>query len=546
MQSNTTESSRAGGAGTTLSLVLLALLLMAVAAYLCFRLLQPKIERDLTARVASALVGTGATDFTIDGQAVVLAGAIGSDSARTRAEESAMSVYGVSRVINKLTIDGDTAEQAPDLKTADSNEQQKKPETPLVPDSTESDVAAPATLTIAAIDNKVSTQGILPDTETIERINVALAGKFGRGNVKDELSSFEGSAAPEWLDGMLSMIDQLDGINNPVLKVTGSDLVMGGSVAAENIRRTKVATAERLLGAELKVIDNLTVKPTKEADSESTTDDKTAIAANTAARTPDSAATPAVPEKRAASVEIRSSNNQISVTGFVASESDATAIRTGLNDLFGANGFNDELTISDTVASATWIDDALNVTSEVRDIEDFAVNIRSDQMRLSGSVSDRETGRDLAISATEIAGDKLGVLNNFSVNNVTITDSNEDLLAQSLLQELDALPTSNIVFNKNSTTLTDDAKDVLQDVAAAILGYSDLVVEIAGHTDTTGDAVRNLSLSKQRASAVRDYLVEIDVPANRLSPIGYGETAPIRDNDTDAGRAANRRIEFKL
>ena len=114
------------------------------------------------------------------------------------------------------------------------------------------------------------------------------------------------------------------------------------------------------------------------------------------------------------------------------------------------------------------------------------------------------------------------------------------------MQELDALPTSNIVFNKNSTTLTDDAKDVLEDVAAAILGYSDLVVEIAGHTDTTGDAVRNLSLSKQRASAVRDYLVEIDVPANRLSPIGYGETAPIRDNDTDAGRAANRRIEFKL
>ena len=128
-----------------------------------------------------------------------------------------------------------------------------------------------------------------------------------------------------------------------------------------------------------------------------------------------------------------------------------------------------------------------------------------------------------------------------------IRDStNEDLLAQSLMQELDALPTSNILFNKNSTTLTDDAKEVLQDVAAAILGYSDLVVEIAGHTDTTGDAVRNLSLSKQRAEAVRDYLVEIDVPGNRLSPIGYGETAPIGDNDTDAGRAANRRIEFNL
>ena len=546
MHSNTTDSPRAGGVGTTLSLALLGILLAAVAAFFCFKLLQPGIERDLTARVATALEGTGATDFSIDGQAVVLAGAIGSEAARTRAEESAQSVYGVSRVINKLTIEDSAAEQSSDTETAENTDTQPQSSEikPLVPVDTDADVAAPATITIAVIDDKVSTQGILPDAESIERITTALAGKFGRGKVKDELSSFEGSAAPEWLDGMLSMIDQLDGISNPILKVTGTDLVLGGSVAAEDIRRARVATAERLLGSNLKVIDNLSVKPIKEVDTENNEADSTAIAAVSPESTEETA--PPVAEKRDASVEIRSSNNQISLTGFVASEADASALRTGLNDLFGANGFDDELTISDKVSAATWIDDALNITSEVQDIADFGISIRSGQMRLSGNVNDRETGRDLAIAATEIAGDKLGVLNNFSVNNVTITDTNEDLLAQSLMQELDALPTSDILFNKNSTTLTDDAKEVLQDVAAAILGYSDLVVEIAGHTDTTGDAVRNLSLSKQRAEAVRDYLVEIDVPGNRLSPIGYGETAPIGDNDTDAGRAANRRIEFNL
>ena len=114
------------------------------------------------------------------------------------------------------------------------------------------------------------------------------------------------------------------------------------------------------------------------------------------------------------------------------------------------------------------------------------------------------------------------------------------------MQELNALPTRNIVFNKGSTTLTNSAKSVLDDVAAAILGYDDLVVEIAGHTDSSGDAVTNLNLSKQRAAAVRDYLVEKDVPSSRLSPIGYGETAPITSNDTGAGRAANRRIEFNI
>ena len=573
MHSNTTDSSRAGGVGTTLSLALLAILLIAVAAFFCFKLLQPRIERDLNTRVAAALQGTGASDFSIDGQSVVLTGEIGSDIASKRAEESAQSVYGVSRVINKLTVNGSTPDLASDVETAgitaDSNtEQQQNSESePLVPESTVSDVTSPATLTIASIGDKISTTGILPDTDTIERITTALSGKFGRGNVNDELSSFEGSDKPLWLEGMLSMIDQLDGINNPVLKVTGTDLVLGGSVTAEDIRRAKLATAERLLGSDLKVIDNLTVVPVEveeeNVDTEETEVDDTAIAATPASNpasdpvtaitppstpdpVPDEATAPVAEEKRTASIEIRSSNNQISLTGFVASEADASALRTGLNDIFGANGFDDELTISDSVANATWIDDALNVTSEVQNIEDFGINIRSDQMRLSGNVADRETGRDLAITATEIAGDKLGVLNNFSVNNVVITDSNEDLMAESLLQELDALPTSSIRFNRNSATLTENAKEVLEDVAAAILGYSDLVVEIAGHTDTTGDAVRNLSLSQQRAAAVRDYLVEINVPANRLSPIGYGETTPIRDNGTSAGRAANRRIEFNL
>ena len=185
------------------------------------------------------------------------------------------------------------------------------------------------------------------------------------------------------------------------------------------------------------------------------------------------------------------------------------------------------------------------MTSEIRDVTNFGVNIRGDQMLLTGSTVDREQGRDLAIAATEIAGSKLGVLNNFAIDS-NIIDLEGDLLTESLLQELDALPTQNIVFNKNSFTLTERAREVLDDVAAAILGYENLVVEIAGHTDSSGEAVRNLRLSKDRASTVRDYLVEKNVPANRLSPIGYGETSPISDNETDAGRAANRRIEFNL
>jgi len=523
MQSNLSGTSRAGGVGTTLSLMLLATLLIAAAALFSFKLLQPKIERDLTARVATALRGTDATNFSIDGQDVVLAGVVASEADRIQAEESAQSVYGVSNVINNLTVAGETT-------SADAAEPENEVVEPLVLDTTDTSSTSP-TLTIAANNGKVNTQGIVADSDTIERINNALAGKFGRGNVNDELSSFEGSISPEWLGGMLSMIDQLDGISDPVLKVTGKDLVLGGSVNAEEIRRVKLATAERLFGSELNVIDNLTVKEVK-AKSEATNNSKTEVA--TAVK-----AAPETPAKRSASIEILSSNNQISLTGFVGSEADADSIRTGLNNLFGANGFDDELTISNAVESASWIGDALLVTSAVQNVTDFGVNIRAGQMRLSGSVEDRETGRDLAISATEIAGGKLGVLNNFSVNNITITDTNEDLLAQSLMQELDALPTKNIVFNKNSTTLTDSAKEVLQDVAAAILGYSDLVVEIAGHTDTSGDAVRNLRLSKQRAAAVSNRTNVILLIIQSINDVSDNQNAGV-SGTCRSGRTTHR------
>ena len=83
-------------------------------------------------------------------------------------------------------------------------------------------------------------------------------------------------------------------------------------------------------------------------------------------------------------------------------------------------------------------------------------------------------------------------------------------------------------------------------VAETIAGYPDQIVEISGHTDSSGDSVVNLELSKERAVAVRDYLVTNGLPSNQLRPIGYGESNPVADNSTSAGRAANRRIEFNL
>ena len=73
-----------------------------------------------------------------------------------------------------------------------------------------------------------------------------------------------------------------------------------------------------------------------------------------------------------------------------------------------------------------------------------------------------------------------------------------------------------------------------------------LKIEIGGHTDNVGKPADNLTLSNNRAKAVINYLVSKNIPAQRLTAKGYGETKPVADNKTDDGRALNRRTEMKV
>ncbi|WP_341841318.1 OmpA family protein [Chitinophaga caseinilytica] len=73
-----------------------------------------------------------------------------------------------------------------------------------------------------------------------------------------------------------------------------------------------------------------------------------------------------------------------------------------------------------------------------------------------------------------------------------------------------------------------------------------LQVEISGHTDNVGSDADNLLLSQNRAKSVVDYLAQHGIAATRLKAKGYGETKPLESNDSDAGRAQNRRTELKI
>ena len=101
-----------------------------------------------------------------------------------------------------------------------------------------------------------------------------------------------------------------------------------------------------------------------------------------------------------------------------------------------------------------------------------------------------------------------------------------------------------IQFDTGSDQLRPESMNVIKEVAAALRKQVALKVCVEGHTDSTGDAAKNLELSKRRAEAVRGALEKLGIGADRLTIEGHGQTKPMAPNDTPQGRAENRRVEF--
>jgi OOP family OmpA-OmpF porin len=115
-------------------------------------------------------------------------------------------------------------------------------------------------------------------------------------------------------------------------------------------------------------------------------------------------------------------------------------------------------------------------------------------------------------------------------------------VCQQLFAEL--LAKSKIRFESAKATIDRDSAGLLDRMIETAMRCPSAAVEVGGHTDTDGDADANMALSQRRAQAVVDYMVRAGVPADRMKAVGYGETEPVASNDTDEGKAQNRRIEF--
>ena len=118
----------------------------------------------------------------------------------------------------------------------------------------------------------------------------------------------------------------------------------------------------------------------------------------------------------------------------------------------------------------------------------------------------------------------------------------------SALDDYDMQETISVTFKINSAVLSPEAKTQLDQFAEKVLTAKGYMIEVAGHTDSTGGETKNFRLSQQRAESVVHYLaINHKVPLRRfITPMGYGKTEAVADNTTASGRAQNRRVEVKM
>lgn len=233
--------------------------------------------------------------------------------------------------------------------------------------------------------------------------------------------------------------------------------------------------------------------------------------------------------------EQRAATEPIVVTGSVPDEATRVALIAKVRETFGRERVVDNLSVGGVVAPPNWTTYAVAVvTPDLKGISHGQMTLDGTNLTISGQVPS-EAARQ-------------GIVGNLA-NNLTPTH-----VVKNGLQV--AAPTPNLLervlagrtveFETGSTRLTPYGMLVVDEIAAAMKALGPRNFQVIGHTDNLGSRNPNIALSLARANAVRNYLGSKGIDPGRITTRGDGPDNPVAANNTEAGRARNRRIEFKV
>ena len=241
----------------------------------------------------------------------------------------------------------------------------------------------------------------------------------------------------------------------------------------------------------------------------------------------------------------RSPEGQVQLRGRLPDEATRAAVESFAAAQFGAAVLYPATRLDETLPPG-WPKRVLAGLEAMGYLANGAVRITAERIDISG-----QTGReDAQAEIARVLSARLGGAATYEID-VTYREELDPLSAiptpEECVEKLNATAsTRKITFAPGSTEIEADAQITIDAVADIVRQCKDVRIEIGGHTDSQGREVMNEQLSQARADAVLNAIMARRVLVSNLTARGYGEAEPIADNGTEAGREANRRIEFRL
>ena len=286
-------------------------------------------------------------------------------------------------------------------------------------------------------------------------------------------------------------------------------------------------------------------------------------------------------------------DDTLTLTGDISTKDDSLAFIQSAMSTFDVNYLVNSMQLNEDNARASWLPALTKFIPSMQAVSDASITIFESQITLSGSAPDSQTHNNVTDKALSLLSE-LSLIDSIIVSsegqgptpaavsepqvatattepgstspqasptsqqikqNTAQTPPAQQSAAKTsttaaqlstLREAFKALEAEKILFRSGSDVLTDESIRTVAEMSALLAKYTDINIEIDGHTDSAGSTENNLQLSQMRANTVRDLMIERGIARERLSAYGFGDGVPIADNDTAEGRKLNRRIEFNF
>ncbi len=255
----------------------------------------------------------------------------------------------------------------------------------------------------------------------------------------------------------------------------------------------------------------------------------------------------ALPSFNFSPLSIVRSGNNFTLSGDLPDLSVKASLMDALKAAFPGANFIDNLNIKAGIPALDFSGLSALFKAAV-DIPDFNYKIEGSTITLTGTAPSEDV-KAAVEAAAKAAWPNLSIVNNIEVKggaSVPATTSGGGAVCDNLQAAITAALTAPINFQTDGFTLTPATQQELTVVAQKLKGCTSAKVAVTGHTDNTGNDAINNPLSASRAKSVGDYLASQGIPAAEITTNGVGSSQPVAGNDSEAGRAKNRRVDITV